>query len=261
MRGEKNKKQTDITEKTGWSDTMGLTVWQRVLLGPYNKVAASLSKENKLFTDWKELKQVVLKSKENSDISSHMVRIFIETVKAKPKLIIELGTKRGCSTYALSQAAIVTNANLISVDIKDCSKSSEWENWVFVQMDDIVFSKQFVTWCKQRKINPVIDVLFIDTSHTYDHTKKEIAAFFPYLSKNAKVIFHDTNCSDWYRRTNKTIDRSYDAKRGVIKPIEEYFGKEFNEKERFIEFINGWLIDHDPICNGLTILKKIKVGG
>lgn len=235
---------------------MALTPWQRRLLEPYNKIAETIMSEN-LTTEWKELREVEEKARVRTDIASHLRTIFLETVKSKPKLIVELGVKKGFSAFALSRAAIVTGAVLVSVDIRDFSKSSDWEDWIFVQMDDIDFAKQFPAWCKERKIEPSIDVLFIDTSHEYEHTKKEIAAFFPLLSANATVILHDTNCSDWYRRRNYTIDRSYDAKRRVIKATEEYFGKSFNEKEEFMELIDGWLIEHDPICNGLMILNRI----
>lgn len=49
----------------------------------------------------------------------------------------------------------------------------------------------------------------------------------------------------------------WDNKRGVIRALEEYFGKSFNEKKDFIDFRNGWLIKHHSCCNGFTILEKI----
>lgn len=236
---------------------MAIKPWQRILLAPYNKIAEKVMSENLPNTTWKELREVEEKARVRTDIASHLRTIFLETVKSKPNLIVELGVKKGFSAFALSRAAIATGATLVSVDIRDHSKSLDWEDWIFVQMDDIDFAKQFPAWCLERKIEPSIDVLFIDTTHTYEHAKKEIAAFSPYLSEKAKVIFHDTNCSDWYRRRNFTIDRSYDSKRGVIRAIEDYFGRTFNEKERFVEVIGGWLIEHDPVCNGLMILKRI----
>lgn len=235
---------------------MSLSRWQKILLNPYNKIAETLMSENISTTNWKELNEVEIKSKVRTDIASHLRSIFLETVESKPNLIVELGVKKGFSTFALSRAGIITGALLVSVDIRDFSKSLDWEDWIFVKMDDIKFAEQFPDWCQARKINPSIDVIYIDTSHEYEHTKKEIAAFFPFLSPKAKVIFHDTNCSGWYRRRDFTIDYSYDSKRGVIKAIEDYFERPFNEKERFVEFIDGWLIEHDPICNGLLIMRR-----
>lgn len=205
----------------------------------------------------REIKADSRKAKVRTDISSHLRTIFMETVESSPHLIVELGVKKGFSTFALSRAAMVTGATLVSVDARDFSTSLNWEKWQFVQMDDLDFAQQFPMWCLERKIKPSIDVLFIDSSHKHEHTKKEIAAFASFFSASVKVMFHDTNCSDWYRRRNFTIDRSHDAKRGVIKAIEDYLGSSFNEKKKFVEIVNGWLIKHDPICNGLMIMKKI----
>ena len=208
-------------------------------------------------TKWEELKQVNAKAKAMTDIASHLETLFRQTVESRPKLIVELGVKHGCSTFALSRAAIVTGAVLVSVDNRDFSRSLDWDQWIFLQMDDLDFAKQFPTWCLERKIEPSIDVLFIDTDHTYEHTKEVMTSFWPLLAGHAKVMFHDTNCSGIYRRRDFTIDRSYDSQRGVITAIEEYFGRMFNEKKQFEEFIDGWLIRHDPICNGLMTLTRI----
>ena len=208
-------------------------------------------------TKWEELKQVNAKAKAMTDIASHLETLFRQTVESRPKLIVELGVKHGCSTFALSRAAIVTGAVLVSIDNRDFSRSLDWDQWIFLQMDDLDFAKQFPTWCLERKIEPSIDVLFIDTNHTYEHTKEVMTSFWPLLAGHAKVMFHDTNCSGFYRRRDFTIDRSYDSQRGVITAIEEYFGRMFNEKKQFEEFIDGWLIRHDPICNGLMTLTRI----
>lgn len=236
---------------------MALRRWQRIVLEPYNRVVETLISGDLPTTDWMEIKEVEEKAKVRTDIASHLRTIFLETVENRPNLIVELGVKKGFSTFALSRAAIVTGAVLVSVDIRDFSRSSHWDAWIFVQMDDLEFAMQFPDWCRERDIEPSIDVLFIDTSHEYEHTKQEIAAFFPLLSINATVIFHDTNNCGWYRRENWTIDHAGDCKRGVIKAVADYFGRPFNEKERFVESIDGWLIKHDPICNGLMIVKRI----
>lgn len=38
-----------------------------------------------------------------------------------------------------------------------------------------------------------IDVLFIDTSHTFGHTTCELKKFLPKMNKEGIVIMHDTN--------------------------------------------------------------------
>ena len=55
-------------------------------------------------------------------------------------------------------------------------------------MDDCEFDPIF-----KNVIKEPVDVLFIDTSHLYEHTVRELAAWFPLLANKALVIFHDTN--------------------------------------------------------------------
>ena len=55
-----------------------------------------------------------------SDIRDHLGTLFHEAVSARPRLIVELGTRGGGSTRALLAAAEVTGAHVLSVDIEDC---------------------------------------------------------------------------------------------------------------------------------------------
>jgi predicted O-methyltransferase YrrM len=50
---------------------------------------------------------------------------------------------------------------------------------------------------KQMKENnaALADIIFFDTEHTYDHTKKEFNAYRPYMSKDGIMIFDDTKIS------------------------------------------------------------------
>ena len=107
-------------------------------------------------------------------------------------------------------------------------------------------------------IEPKIDILFIDTEHHYEQTMKEIRQWFPYLSKRAKVFFHDSNVKPVYRRKDGSLGTSRDFKRGVTRALEEYLDYSFNEEKDFVAFKNGWLIRHWANCNGFTMLEKIE---
>lgn len=237
---------------------MALKPWQKIILEPYNRLMELIMPTNIYQTTWPRLLEVRKRINKRTDISSHLRMMFLETVKIKPKMIVELGVKRGESTYALSRAAMVTRAKLISVDIRDHRCALAWKKWYFVQMDDLEFASIFKSWCQRHHINPKIDVLFIDTSHEYEHTLKEIKAFLPHLSSKAMIIFHDTNCSDWYFRKNNTIDRSYDNKRQVARAIETFLNWHFDETKYVCDYQQGWLLENYPYCNGLFIMRRIK---
>jgi cephalosporin hydroxylase len=192
-----------------------------------------------------------------TDICDHLETLFVECLGTSPKLIVELGVRDGESTFVLERVAKLWSSKLISVDIADCKKNSSYRQRIFVQQDDIEFAKEFKNWCRGNYIEPQIDILFIDTSHLFEHTCQEIHSWFPFLSDNGKVLFHDTNLKDVYIKKDGTIARGWDNERGIIRAIEKYFNRSFNEKEDFIEINNGWLIKHYAHCCGFTILEKI----
>jgi len=196
-----------------------------------------------------------------SDIAAHLSMLFFFTVDAKPRLIVELGTRGGESTRALLSAAVVSNATVLSLDIEDCSglDLAHRQRWHFVKADDIEFGKTgFAKWCSAADLKPEIDVLFVDTSHLYEHTKQEIAVWSQLLSERGVMIFHDTNLGrGTSARLGHLIGHGWDNQRGVIRAIEEFLGKHYDESCFFTDVANGFLLVHYPNSNGLTVLKKL----
>lgn len=191
-----------------------------------------------------------------NDIVDHLPTLSFECNAVAPKLIVELGTRGGVSTQTLISCAKSHHAAMVSVDIDDCSQVSDYPNWTFVHSDDIPFAKQFPEWCRLRSLEPQIDFLFIDTSHLYEHTVAEIAAWFPHLSPRCRVAFHDTNLSNIYRMRNGRRVAGQPNARGVIRAIEEYFHIHINEYRAAILYKDGWRISHDPLCSGMTVLER-----
>ncbi|HLJ62503.1 MAG TPA: class I SAM-dependent methyltransferase [Stellaceae bacterium] len=191
------------------------------------------------------------------DIGDHLSTLFSETLVMRPRLIVELGVRQGASRFALEQAARLCGSALVSSDLDDCSAvCSQSPRWYFVKQDDIAFAGEFPEWCAARNIAPGIDVLFIDTSHLYEHTVQEIRAWFPLLSSCCKVIFHDTNLRKYFRRLDGTIGGGWDNERGVIRAIEERLDTKFNERIDFVTTVDEWTIRHWAHCNGLTVLER-----
>ncbi len=209
-------------------------------------------------SDLPELNEIKERALKRSPINEHLETLFVESLEVKPKLIVELGVGGiGDSTFVLERVAKLSGGRLVSVDIYDRSHVNSNPEWIFVQRDDVAFAGEFETWCKERALDPRIDVLFIDTSHYFDHTLQEIQAYFPLLSDRAKVFFHDTNLNSFIFRKDRSIDLGWDNERGVIRALEVYFNRSFNEKEEFVDFIKPWLIKHHPYCSGFTVLEKL----
>jgi len=191
-----------------------------------------------------------------TDISDHLETMFTGCLDIAPKLIVELGVGDGESTFVFERVARLWGAVLVSVDIEDCRDVSTYSDRIFVRQDDIAFASSFADWCRSRQIEPVIDILFIDTSHLYDHTVAEIKSWFPFLAKRAKVLFHDTNMHDVFVRRDGSTGQGWDNARGVIRAIEGYFGRPFEEEKDFIDLQDGWFIKHYSHCNGFMIMDR-----
>lgn len=122
-----------------------------------------------------------------TDIHEHLQTLHMLTVELNLKNILELGTRTGESTIALLVAAKELGGKMTSVDIDPCDEAKEKVKklglesyWNFIQADDLKLN-----WKEQ------IDHLFIDTSHTYEHTMSEFKKFEPLVKKGGLITLHD----------------------------------------------------------------------
>ena len=198
-----------------------------------------------------------------SDISDHLSTMFFFALDARPRFIVELGTRGGESTRALLAAARACDVKMLSIDIEDVSaiEIPFRDRWTFIQADDVEFGKgPFQAWCGANGLEPEIDLLFIDTSHLYEHTKQELAVWTPLLSARGTMMLHDTNMGDgMYARLDGSIGIGWDNQRGVIRAVEELIGRTYDESAFFDDCAGGYLIKHFPNCSGLTVLKKTAI--
>lgn len=172
-----------------------------------------------------------------TDIHQHLVTLHGLVTSIAAKTVIELGVNTGESTIALLEAVEATQGQLYSVDIQLLPATKAMlENyglmgrWNFTLQDDLEYVK---TWPADKKA----DLIFIDTSHTFDHTTNEIAAYEPILRPGGIMVFHDT----------------VSFHDGVQKPINDFLKKHGCHYERKP---GGWQYENKTNCNGLGILRK-----
>lgn len=193
-----------------------------------------------------------------TNISDHLATIFHESVMASPRLIVELGVGEGESHFVFERVADKCDAQLVSVDISDCTQAcTRPSSCHVVQSEDVEFATRFPQWCREQSMpSSSVDVLFVDTSHFYQHTVQELSGWLPLLSNRCKMIFHDTNLRRIMRRADGTLWLAWANQRGVIRAIEEQLGVKFDERRDFVASAAGWKIRHWSYCNGLTILER-----
>lgn len=123
-----------------------------------------------------------------SDIQTQMPLLY-EAVIARPEAkVLELGVRSGNSTAALLASADKVNGHVWSVDIDEShSYPPEWKasgRWTFICADDMTVDLSLLP------ARP--DVLFIDSSHEFDHTVAELRRFIPLVAEGGVALFHDT---------------------------------------------------------------------
>jgi len=212
-------------------------------------------------------KKVLVQSNNvDTDSSSHLPAIFTYSYLKQPARILEVGVASGGTTSTFHRAAQFSNAKLIGVEIQDqfAPTYSNLNNALFLCMDDLDFPEYY----KNSEFNnKKMDVIFIDTSHEYEHTLQEIKIFAPLLDENGLMLFHDSNVTPLhnntkYLRLNNTAGFAHGNSKGVTYALKEYFSVSFDESKYFNSNIVKdnfiWKMIHYPFCNGLTVLKKMK---
>lgn len=140
------------------------------------------------------------KASKYSDIQGHLIRLYNITVKipVRDKVVVELGVRKGSSTLAFIAAVNDSGGHLYSVDIRPCRGVQELyreeANFTFFLGDDMEVVKD---WHKP------IDHLFIDTSHTYEHTIAELREWGKWVKPKGIISLHDTSNVDVMRAINE----------------------------------------------------------
>lgn len=112
------------------------------------------------------------------------------------RTVVELGTRGGDSTRALLAAMEDLGGTLYSFDIEDNSRSVEdaaqRRFWSFNRSDSVEAVKLFVLASYAASPDgPTVDLVFIDTDHTQETTRREIAAWAPLVKQGGCIVLHD----------------------------------------------------------------------
>jgi hypothetical protein len=182
-----------------------------------------------------------------SDISNHVPAIFCHCLSINPEVIVEAGIRWGDgSTVALRAAKEVSDAYLIGIDVNDCAQFyKDMSNACFLHMNDLDLPAHFQNMQLTKKS---IDFAFIDTTHLYDHTMKELVLFQSMLSEHGILAFHDTNPAPA-------------DPHGVRDALIDYFNLTIDVNKYHVQIIEKdnycWKFVHYPFCNGMSIIQRL----
>jgi cephalosporin hydroxylase len=132
-----------------------------------------------------------------SDIQEYLPFLHEQAWSRPGCRVLELGARRCTSTLAFLAGVAEAGGHVWSCDVQDVRQLpggiGMWARnplWTFVQGDDMDDDVQ-------AQLPPVCDLLFIDTSHEYEHTLAELRAYMPRVAPGGIALFHDTNVYDW----------------------------------------------------------------
>ncbi len=127
--------------------------------------------------------------------------------------IIEWGVRGGVSTWAFLEG-LPADGKLYSVDINDCvvpRRVSQDPRWTFIVGDDL----DTEVWAQ---LPDTADLVFIDTSHTYEQTVAELAIAPEWEPKS--IILHDVN----QPQVRKAVDEFCAGENWRIAAYEDPYG-------------------------------------
>lgn len=165
-----------------------------------------------------------------SDIYEHLP-VFVDMVKkGNVQTVIELGTRTGVSTIAWLYALEQTGGHLWSVDMDAKPAIGDYPHWTFIQGDDEdqrVYSRLPLN----------ADILFLDTSHHYQHTKRELELYRRFVKRGGLIVCHDTELP--IPEGHPHGDPAFPVKRAIEEFVEQY----------------GYRWQNLPNCWGLGIIE------
>ena len=166
-----------------------------------------------------------------SDIHDHLPLLKRMVEQFDAQHVVELGARSGLSTVAWLSGLESTGGRLTSVDIDEAPQIGTHANWEHIQGDDTDLDVlASVDGC---------DILFVDTSHHYEHTLWELRNWGPKVRPGGFIVCHDTE-----------VQRPWDPPCPETDP-------DFPVAEAINEFCaeNGYKWFNQSGCNGLGIIE------
>ena len=127
---------------------------------------------------------------QQSDIADHLQFMHDTVLKYRNPVVIEMGVRTGNSTCALLYGAVKAEGQMWSADINESQVPGymhQIPEWHFIQGDAV--SAPVLKWMPKRA-----DVVFMDTSHTYEQQLAELRKYVPRVKPGGTVLIHDTQC-------------------------------------------------------------------
>ncbi|MEW6355567.1 MAG: class I SAM-dependent methyltransferase [Planctomycetota bacterium] len=123
-------------------------------------------------------------------IAANLMVMYRKAAEKIRPVILELGTGSGQSTTVFLQACEEKDGRLVSVDIVDRSDITDSSRCQFVRSDST--NIEFIL-SQAPHLKEGIDILYIDSLHKWEHVKKELEGWYPYMNAKSWIFAHDVD--------------------------------------------------------------------
>ena len=161
-----------------------------------------------------------------NEFSLKLDNFLFSTIKnVKNANILEFGVREGISTKKFLEHCNKNRCKLFSVDIDDCSKVANDQNWKFIKSRDDNFEYL------ENILPKYFDIILIDSFHNAAHVKKILYYYYRKLNKGG-FLFIDDICWIPYVKNN----------------YRNHFNSEINNRETF-KMINEVILSNQENLN------------
>lgn len=181
----------------------------------------------------RNLQKIIFKSRysQENKIITHLTddekfELFCLAKRYGGMVCVEIGSYLGASSCFIAAGIKKTKrkAKFYCVDTweNDAMTEGKRETFqVFVEntqkYQDIIIPLRGISVEVAKTFKDIIDFLFIDGDHSYEGVKADVDAWFPKLSENVIVIFHDYGWAEGVQRVVNEFVRPL-AKKEIILP-------------------------------------------
>lgn len=119
-----------------------------------------------------------------SDIYEHLPTFVALVAELQATAVVELGTRTGVSTIAWLYA-LEGRGRLWSVDLDVRPDIGNYDHWTYIRGDDLdpdVYTQ----------LPGSVDIVFVDTSHAYLQTLRELGLYRWLVRPGGRIVLHDT---------------------------------------------------------------------
>ena len=169
--------------------------------------------------------------------------IFQEIInETKTDLIIETGTRAGGSAlYYANIFDLKRNGNVISIDITNKKNIKYLPKHKRIKYIDGSSTSNEVINKVKSSIKKAKNILVtLDSDHSYNHVKKEISLYHPFVSKKNYLIVEDTHLSG-HPIGKTSVKGPYEAAKEFLKNNNNFFIDKSREKFLLTSNPNGYL--------------------